>query len=643
MFCVNCGKKLKDDSKFCPWCGTPVAAVHGSEGTTEKAESSQKAETPKKPETPKKAETLKKTAAPQKTAAAQKTGSPGAGRHSLLLAAVGLVFVLMLGSFIGKMFGGKNTETETGAPAGSVSSGLQGQSGEGAAPAADPSAEGAAPVTGPSAEDIAPVTGASAEDSAPVADPSAAGLQNGTGPSAAMEETAAVDGFDHWEVMAANSDNDTEIENIWSYKLRSKFFSAQPFRRGPSFTENTVWLEWVRSGEDYTHSLRYVLADTQGNILLEIPQPENTRLILNAPSYVEDGRFFFETGRVYDEPRTDQDLSEVPSHYICSAEGEILRCFRDDVITNYAILGYADGYFVVSMWKTRSNEMDSGEHYLLFLDRDGNALYDPFFIGKSTNYINIIYLGENIFCVDEFGFINAGNGTTQRVSNSSGWDLTDFVLGPFYEGKTLVDIGIDGEFHDKENPAFYVLSVDDLQEDKTFFMPYETLEIPFRPDGGSDQPYLFSAGTGFVYSEGLILSSAGYIFDLEGNQHDWVRRYIKGENFRLSFSGYDGGYALILSAGQGFEQTVTIIDRQGKEMYSPVQIGESDRVLDFQAGYVLLEKWDNPTTDDPSMYFIYPDGSLHTVGKDDLSGLPDLTFSYVGCGLYDFKYNIDKT
>ena len=35
MFCVQCGKKIEDESRFCPYCG---AEVHGKSSTNEQTE-----------------------------------------------------------------------------------------------------------------------------------------------------------------------------------------------------------------------------------------------------------------------------------------------------------------------------------------------------------------------------------------------------------------------------------------------------------------------------------------------------------------------------------------------------------------------------------------------------------------------------
>ncbi|MBQ4506185.1 MAG: zinc ribbon domain-containing protein [Firmicutes bacterium] len=38
MFCINCGKQLPDNSRFCPYCGTPVAVTEIGEAAEEKTE-----------------------------------------------------------------------------------------------------------------------------------------------------------------------------------------------------------------------------------------------------------------------------------------------------------------------------------------------------------------------------------------------------------------------------------------------------------------------------------------------------------------------------------------------------------------------------------------------------------------------------
>ena len=42
MFCVQCGKKIEDESRFCPYCGAEVHGQSSTNGQNEDAESKKK-------------------------------------------------------------------------------------------------------------------------------------------------------------------------------------------------------------------------------------------------------------------------------------------------------------------------------------------------------------------------------------------------------------------------------------------------------------------------------------------------------------------------------------------------------------------------------------------------------------------------
>ena len=47
MFCENCGKEIKDENKFCPYCGASVQPEQNGEQPEQSAQPEQKSEQPK--------------------------------------------------------------------------------------------------------------------------------------------------------------------------------------------------------------------------------------------------------------------------------------------------------------------------------------------------------------------------------------------------------------------------------------------------------------------------------------------------------------------------------------------------------------------------------------------------------------------
>ena len=47
MFCENCGKEIKDENKFCPYCGASVQPEQNGEQPKQSAQSEQKSKQPK--------------------------------------------------------------------------------------------------------------------------------------------------------------------------------------------------------------------------------------------------------------------------------------------------------------------------------------------------------------------------------------------------------------------------------------------------------------------------------------------------------------------------------------------------------------------------------------------------------------------
>lgn len=395
---------------------------------------------------------------------------------------------------------------------------------------------------------------------------------------------------------------------------------------------------WASGASDSLpdRALSYALVDLDGNIAFEI-RKEDT---LGTPSRVVDGRFYIRSGS--DDAPYDTSPDAVSSNIIFDTQGNELRRLTDDVNTSYYILGYADGHFLVSMWKTRSNNEEDpsyAERYILVLDRDGNVLYDPIFIvSKGQDHLydyhnsNVTYLGEHIFYIYGFGTINAANGTTQTWSLdvSQVYDADNRFLGGFYDGKLLI--------MSCEKPLFYVVILSDLQENRTNYYPSERIDRPDEITGDSEGLIDGVNNNPVVrYSGGVLVDALGHVFDLEGNQYDWYRRYIRGSYFRLKGTLFHGGYAVVTCADQDFQQLVTVIDTNGVEQYEPILIPYKDRLVDAHDGYALFEhigEWDNALNTDMEYYLIYPDGSRHSASEETLSELGDLTFYNICRGRY---------
>lgn len=88
MYCSKCGKQIRDDIKFCGYCGAPVAA------TAKKMENTPAAAPPKKLEAPAEKVAPTNAEAPEKDG--KKTG------RIVLFAAVGLIVGVLAGMFLMK-------------------------------------------------------------------------------------------------------------------------------------------------------------------------------------------------------------------------------------------------------------------------------------------------------------------------------------------------------------------------------------------------------------------------------------------------------------------------------------------------------------------------------------------------------------
>ena len=463
----------------------------------------------------------------------------------------------------------------------------------------------------------------------------------------------------------SDSSADESIEDYSSYGFMSTedsemngaikcFHPDRIYSNVPRLRENMFWIRkevwnWEDEIEDVDYSVTNLI-DFNGDVIYSIKGDGDHFEKIMGPV---DDRIIIKKG-AEGVPVDLINEREVGYQIITTTDGEELRRFQADTTTGYSILGYVDGYFVVEIYKTEANVVGSLQRYLLFLDRDGKELFDPIKLEIEEDYfgVHLVYLGEGIFYANdgESFFVNAKNGIVQRYSG-----VTFDFAGPFYNGKTVAQVhygeGADLEFEynplyiDDDADEVFLFDSSEFLSGNDKYVPQKLL-IRRNSDGGKDQEHYADGGKflntfqdGFsrtyLYSEGLLIDNYAYVFDLEGHQYDWFRRYIKGEYYRLNVSGFSGGYALVMSVKENYEGQLTLIDRTGKEVFTPMYIDPSvETIIDYHDGYTLIMK-ENRDREEREYYWIFPDGSKHSWGDAAVS---ELEGSYSGKTNYSSVY-----
>ncbi len=316
-------------------------------------------------------------------------------------------------------------------------------------------------------------------------------------------------------------------------------------------------------------------------------------------------------GFTYIELTSSEDgQNETQIEVIVDSSGEETCRLVSDDSNIYHIIGYSDGKFIVMY---TYQDMDTNKVYLYAIDSEGNIITEPKEVGDVntiSSYVSAKNLGDNIFVLSDSGsgvnfnmksewFYNADTGALIKT------DTPITVLGNFYDGKTVV-LGKYG---------YYWIESKDFTVDHDNYSPGTLLQMPEAAEYTS---YL----NGKIF--GTNKDDIADIFDSDEKSLGWVDSYQQYSY--LSVYPQNDGYIVVSFRGADEKDYLTVLDEEGKELYSPMgTISEYGDTEYIQAGYI------HQSGSNDGLYFIYPDGSSHK-WNEDLSEMNELCGEMVGDG-----------
>lgn len=385
------------------------------------------------------------------------------------------------------------------------------------------------------------------------------------------------------------------------------------------FSNDRAWVTYSSDGVKYL-----AMIDTEGKIIYQIA----------SPNY-----YFFTT------------LNKGGKNYGVYATKESGRiCFIDpegkETKTEYDSaewIGTGEDYILANVYRRAT-----GESGVQKLDVSGkNVIKGKDFQQKKIQ--PLISMGEDIFFGGTEGqyFYNARENTSQ--SNPEGYymPVDKFSNGEtyaYFEKTASIRAGEKNDMHGKVD--LYRITTDMLKEntgqlnitEDPVTLNVEHLErlneirfdsgIFSLPDADNSESYLY------YDTEGKPLSWTGEIrswdfwkdaimSDDNNSPEDAEAFFNENAGSKIKFGNFKDGYALVVLEGYG-NLYITLIDPQGKPLYTPVQVdtyGMYEMKKDGQ--YVMY------CADDGTYRIVLPDGTDCRVGEDDLSAVDEnvlLTF-----------------
>lgn len=385
------------------------------------------------------------------------------------------------------------------------------------------------------------------------------------------------------------------------------------------FSNDRAWVTYSSDGVKYL-----AMIDTEGKIIYQIA----------SPNY-----YFFTT------------LNKDGKNYgVYATKGSGRICFIDpegkETKTEYDSaewIGTGEDYILANVYRRAT-----GESGVQKLDVSGkNVIKGKDFQQKKIQ--PLISMGEDIFFGGTEGqyFYNARENTSQ--SNPEGYymPVDKFSNGEtyaYFEKTASIRAGEKNDMHGKVD--LYRITTDMLKEntgqlnitEDPVTLNLEHLErlneirfdsgIFSLPDADNSESYLY------YDTEGKPLSWTGEIrswdfwkdaimSDDNNSPEDAEAFFNENAGSKIKFGNFKDGYALVVLEGYG-NLYITLIDPQGKPLYTPVQVdtyGMYEMKKDGQ--YVMY------CADDGTYRIVLPDGTDCRVGEDDLSAVDEnvlLTF-----------------
>lgn len=381
------------------------------------------------------------------------------------------------------------------------------------------------------------------------------------------------------------------------------------------FSNDRAWVTYSSDGVTYL-----AMIDTEGKIIYQIAVPGG---IHTFDTLNKDGKNYgvYTAGKSGNICFIDPDGKETKTEYDTT---EWIGTGTDYILVK--VQRKATGEAGVQKLDVSGKNITPGEDYLQ--DQD----------------LPSISLGEDIFFCngpDERYFYNARENTSQSNPDGYYMPVDKFSGGEtyaYFENTASIRAGEKNDMHGKVD--LYRITTDMLKEntgqlnitEDPVTLNVEHLErlneirfdsgIFSLPDADNSESYLYYDTEGKTVSWTDEIRSWDFwkdavMSDDNNSPEDAEAFFNENAGSKIKFGYFKDGYALV--ALEGYENLyITLIDPQGKPLYTPVQV-DTHNVYEIKTTgqYVIYHG------DDGTYRVVLPDGTDCRVGEDDLSAVDE--------------------
>lgn len=417
---------------------------------------------------------------------------------------------------------------------------------------------------------------------------------------------AVVDNMDTWEDDSEYEEMDVNYEEDIHEEPEDVVVKTYPFTELAPFSEDRAWVKYDKDGIIYTG-----IIDTDGNVLYE------TENDFYYKSQFQDGTAFY---------RKDKEVTSPCG--IIDLDGNVLFDSQITSESGYLILGYGEGHFFVAQ---HIENFDVNEWRYGTIDKNGNILNEMKVLSSveddDLNNLDapntegeIEYIGENYIM---FNGVNSQYVFYNLSTAEIVYPRINFQpITKFYEGYALCKASAYGY-------GYRIMHVDEWLDSLKYDMDLMD-ENPYYHDvvgavsSSIDYSFEWNDGVGILgtpyFPEDDVYGDYGY-YDKDWNLVLSLEKYSDKD---IEGGPFIGEYAAITLRGADGCDYVSVIDQLGDLAYDPIKV-DGAGLSNSANGYLQA-------TIDGEKKIIAPNGTIYTLGVDDLSILEGLTFGDISNG-----------